>query len=756
MTELFVQYWQISSCYRIREYLPSQVSLVTLILRHCLLISAVLLTPLSVNASQAASFSANDPEIRVRPLSLDFVEEASSQSASQSTSKVAALSAREHTQTIIPSLLQTAKKRGFVRVIVGLESIYRSDSIQSRNDQKIQRRKILDTGKQLIASLQNHSVKIRHQYETIPFMAMNVDHQALEALWNSPLVRSIEEDTLDRAFMESSNPVIGSPLAWAEGYDGSGWAVAVLDTGVESTHSWFTTGGDKVVSEACYSTNEADISESLCPGGVENSTAENSGLYCDLGIYGCFHGTHVAGTVAGNDGVGPNYGVAPGADIIAIQVFSKFLTEDDCGAGKAPCLLSLESDQNAAMERVLLLSERMNIASVNMSLGGDVYSDQASCDADNLSRKVFIQNLHEAGIATVIAAGNNGLTDSIAAPACISNAISVGATDDLDKVASFSNIYPHLDLLAPGVAIESSVPINRVRPAQGTSMAAPHVAGAWAVMKQRSPLASVTDVLDALKNTATQVTDQRVSTAGTALPLADPVQTFARINLDMALGQPRTSFGIFNDGLAVLNVDSIVPNTPAPWISLVPQLPYIELPYVIEAGDLLVVSVVVDYATAPAGDSQVQLLINSDDPDEDPYPDGVFVNVRILSGLEPEFDSTPEPFSVIDLGPVYPGHSSDENTVIFENNGSANLTISCLKSGDQSADFTIDVCTTPIAPANSIEIQLVCTPSTAGAKTATLDVTTNDANEANLSYRLYCEGIDLPTVDEIFKNDFEG
>jgi len=700
-------------------------------------------TPITVN---------NDPEIRVRPLSLEFTEEASSQPDNQISSKVAQISALEHTDSIFPSLMQTAKKRGFVRVIVGLESTYQSNSIQSRKDQKIQRRKIRDAGQRLIASLQNHTVTVRHQYETIPFMAMNVDFQALETLRNSPLVGSIEEDTLDRAFMASSNQVIGSPLAWAEGYDGNGWAVAVLDTGVESRHSWFSTGADRVISEACYSTNEDDVSESLCPGGIESSTAEGSGQFCDLGIYGCSHGTHVAGTVAGNDGSGPDYGVAPGADVIAIQVFSKFLTEDDCGAVSAPCLLSVGSDQVAAMERVLQLSESMNIAAVNMSLGGDLYSDQTSCDADNPLKIAAIQNLRDAGIATVIAAGNDSSTDQIAAPGCISNAISVGATDDEDNVASFSNIYPLLHLLAPGVRIDSSVPPDNTRRLQGTSMAAPHVAGAWAVMKQRSPLASVSDVLDSLSNTATQVADQRISVAsGTTTPMADPVQTFARINLDMALGEPRTSFGIFNDGPGTLNVDSIVPQPTAPWVSLVP-----EPPYALEAGGMQVVSVVIDYDSAPAGDSQLQLLVNSNDPDENPYPGGILVNITRLANPEPEFGSTPEPFAVIDFGSIYLGLGSTEEIVNVENSGSADMTMSCTKTGTHAEDFTIDSCAPTVAPGNGTEISLFCAPSVAGTRTASLNVTTNDANETNLSYRLYCEGAALPTADEIFKDDFEG
>jgi hypothetical protein len=74
----------------------------------------------------------------------------------------------------------------------------------------------------------------------------------------------------------------------------------------------------------------------------------------------------VAGTVAGNDGAEPNFGVARGADIVAMKVFSKFLTDEDCGPGQSPCIASYPSDQIAAMERVLELADSISIAAINM------------------------------------------------------------------------------------------------------------------------------------------------------------------------------------------------------------------------------------------------------------------------------------------------------------------------------------------------------------------------------------------------------
>jgi subtilisin family serine protease len=138
-----------------------------------------------------------------------------------------------------------------------------------------------------------------------------------------------------------------------------------------------------------------------------------------------------------------------------------------------------------------------NIASANMSLGGGTYSDQAACDAANLAQKNAIDILRAAGVATVIAAGNGSVSTGISAPGCISSAVAVGATNDADAVASFSNSSPLLEFWAPGVSIQSSVPGASFGFMNGTSMAAPHVAGAWALVMGKAPTASVDQILTA-------------------------------------------------------------------------------------------------------------------------------------------------------------------------------------------------------------------------------------------------------------------
>jgi hypothetical protein len=146
-----------------------------------------------------------------------------------------------------------------------------------------------------------------------------------------------------------------------------------------------------------------------------------------------------------------------------------------------------------------------------MSLGGGRFTNQELCDAaiTNAARKAAIDNLRSLEIATVTASGNDGFIDSMDAPACISTAVSVGSTTKSDSISFFSNSATFLSLLAPGSSIFSSLPNAEFGLLSGTSMATPHVAGAWAILKQSSPAATVSEVLDALQGTGLPITDPR-------------------------------------------------------------------------------------------------------------------------------------------------------------------------------------------------------------------------------------------------------
>ena len=146
-----------------------------------------------------------------------------------------------------------------------------------------------------------------------------------------------------------------------------------------------------------------------------------------------------------------------------------------------------------------------NIAAASVSLGGGAYP--GTCDADHPTYKTAIDLLRSAGIATVISSGNEGLTNGRTAPACVSSAISVGASNKSDQLAPYTNRSPVLKLLAPGTSINSPAPGGGFSSFTGTSMAAAHVAGAWAVVKQLNPTADVTGVLNSFVATAVGIAD---------------------------------------------------------------------------------------------------------------------------------------------------------------------------------------------------------------------------------------------------------
>jgi len=361
------------------------------------------------------------------------------------------------------------------------------------------------------------------KFKTVPYMAVRIARDEILDFAELDEISDVYVDELSEPSMEESNGVISADIAWASGYNGSGQYVAVLDTGVDKAHPFLT---GKVVSEACYS-NAGGLGSgsSLCPGGITSSTAGGSGINCSAGVTGCDHGTHVAGTVAGDNG--SISGVAPGAGLIAINIFTNI-------SGKA---LSYTSDQIKGLERVYALRSTYDIASVNMSLGGGSYSSH--CDGD--SRKAIIDNLRSVGIATVIATGNNSYTSSISAPACISSAISVGSTGDgsygavLDEVSSFSNSSTLVDLLAPGQWITSSVPGGGYSIKQGTSMATPHVAGAWAVLKSANDTATVSDIESALKSTGVSVIDAKNGINKPRIDVFDAIASFGTGSISVNL-----------------------------------------------------------------------------------------------------------------------------------------------------------------------------------------------------------------------------
>jgi len=641
-------------------------------------------------------------------------------------------------------LLSTVQETGVARIIVTLK-IPETDSdvagaasvgAEGSPIEQAQKQFLRELYPPLAGGLSNPAAaqEIKHQFETIPVLALEVGSNSLTSIQNNDLVDSVEIDVPHPPTLSDSVILIGADTAWNQGYSGAGQAVAVLDTGVDKTHPDLA---GKVVAEACYSTiSSAYEATSLCPDGSEAQTGNGAGMACSSS--GCDHGTHVAGIVAANGSI---QGVAKDADIIAIQVFTLFNSSQYCGFS-SPCVLSFTSDQMAGLERVRVLNNSgMDIASVNMSLGGGNYPDV--CHG---AIKTLIDLLKDDGIATIVSSGNSGYTNGIASPACIESAISIGSTTKSDAVASYSNSADILELLAPGSFIYSTLPNNGAGVKSGTSMAAPHVAGAFAVLKSAAPDASVDQILNILKQTGVSVTDTRNSITKPRINLTKALERLAPSADEPNIEVTPTSHNLGN---VILGDSSTVTVTISNTGNSDLEIGQLSL----GGTDFLVsndtcsnttvaassdCTVTITFTPATEGVKTTKLSIPSNDAD-------IAVTKVSLTGkgltdlvLVPEIAVTPTSHN---FGYVKVGHSSTV-TVKISNTGNSDLEIGQLKLGGWNFEMSNDNCSnTSIAAGQHCSVTITLTPKTKCAKNGRLSIPSNDPETAITKVKLTGNGI---------------
>lgn len=352
--------------------------------------------------------------------------------------------------------------------------------------------------------------KILHDYEIIEGVAISIPGRSLETLKELENVLGIHEDREVHAFLDESAPLISADDVWAGGINGSGIDVCIVDTGVNYDHPALA---GKVVAQKCYCQGNPGPS-GCCPSGgeTEDDAMDDNG-----------HGTHCAGIVASTNDT--YKGVAPGSSIKAVKVLDSEGSgwESDIVAGIDWC-----SDQNADI--------------ISISLGGGLFTSY--CDGEPDAQAV--NNAVDAGAFVAISSGNDASTTHLSAPACASKGTSVGATYDADvggiswgapvvcsdtttyadKIACVTNRDDILDLLAPGALITSTVLDSGFDTYGGTSMAAPHVAGAAALLLEAKPALTPIEIEAILKQTGKSIYDSETGL------------TFPRINVSAAVTLP--------------------------------------------------------------------------------------------------------------------------------------------------------------------------------------------------------------------------
>lgn len=298
---------------------------------------------------------------------------------------------------------------------------------------------------------------VKKHYNNMPVIVAELTDQAVESLKNNPKIDYIEED----GKVQATGQVIPWGVMDVKATDvqqmsvtGVGGKIGVLDTGIDYTHEdLYVHGGVSFVD------------------GTTDYRDDNG------------HGTHVAGTIAGMNNTLGVLGVSPQANLYAIKVL------DRSGNGNY-------SDVIEGIEWAI--ANDLNI--INMSLGGT---------ADSRTLKTAVDKAYQAGILVVASAGNNGYSKkgSITYPAAYDSVIAVGAVDHQNKRASFSSVGSQLELMAPGVNIESTIPGGYATDS-GTSMAAPHVSAVAALVWQAKPGLTNIQVRNLLSTTAQPLGDK--------------------------------------------------------------------------------------------------------------------------------------------------------------------------------------------------------------------------------------------------------
>lgn len=353
------------------------------------------------------------------------------------------------------------------------------------------------------------------RFAHLPVLHLHVPAARLVELAANPRVSGVAPLRRAHALRTEGKKLMSVPAVAAQGLTGKGVGIAVLDTGVDASHS------------------------ELSPQGT-GATAKTVPLYDAIDNDGDPHDEEGHGTAVAGIAAGSGNGVAPGAKVIAVRVL------DADGEGTSAQILSGIDAVLASVDA----GNPHNIKVVNMSLGGYDDSDwppgSSTCDDLSPDFAAAFQALEEAGMLIVVAAGNGGCSGGVAWPACLSRALAVGAVFDAeicslpapppfdcfshdrshgegqcmssgcstrtrpDRIACYSDSGEKLGVLAPAACAKTTRRGGGSDECfDGTSAAAPYAAGVAALLTEAHPDRPPALLRQALEGTGKAIRDDR-------------------------------------------------------------------------------------------------------------------------------------------------------------------------------------------------------------------------------------------------------
>ncbi|MDA8019556.1 MAG: S8 family serine peptidase [Thermoanaerobaculia bacterium] len=424
---------------------------------------------------------------------------------------------------VSPAVLERLEGGELVEALVSfsLPEDWRRRSIAERREIIQLRRGALEKRVAVDSSL------VRRRYLAVNVIVVSLDSTALEILAADPEVLRIDEPETEYATLLESVPQIRLDTLHDLGADGDGVRVAVLDTGIDTDHPDLS---DDLVVERCY----CSAGGGCCPEGTGFESGDGS-AEDDHG-----HGTHVAGIVTSRGTVSP-LGGAPDAEVVAVKVLSA------AGSGSVVDVLH-------ALDWIANNNDTLGVDLVNLSLGGGAYSGHCDdADAGTQAYATAIGNLRDQGVLTLAASSNDAHASTMSRPACVEDAVSVGAVYDyagsfsigcsdpstqVDEIACFSNLSHTTDIMSPGARVTSTSTNGGSGTQSGTSQATPLAAACAAALKDGlAPRAlSAADIERALEVSSTCVTRIQDNAGSWIYPRIDCAQALDYLVIGDAAG----------------------------------------------------------------------------------------------------------------------------------------------------------------------------------------------------------------------------